>query len=64
MLSLHSSLRPGRLSTLIEQPNDQLQYVVADQLDSLRPAVKAGLQARTQTRTQIQGLYRKSVHSQ
>ena len=67
--SLHSDQdnqgpRPGRLSTLIERPNDQLQHVVADQLDSLRPAVNAGEHARTQTRTQTLGLYRKSVHSQ
>jgi len=48
----NQSLRLDRLSTLIERPNDQLQYAVADQLDSLRPAVKAGIQARTQTRTQ------------
>ena len=37
-------------------------HVVADKSDSLRPAVKAGMQARTQTRTQVLGLYKKSVH--
>ena len=37
---------------IIERPNDQLQHVVADQADSLRPTVKARTRTRTQTRTQ------------
>ena len=46
------SFQPGQLSTLIKQPNDQLQHIVADQLDSLRPAVNADKQTWTQTQTQ------------
>ena len=56
--AFNQNLRSGRLATLIKRPNDQLQHVVADQSDSLRPAVKAGMQARTQAL----GLYGKSVH--
>ena len=53
-LSTGPTFYPNRTT---ERPNDQLQHVAADQSDSLRPTVKAGMHARTQL-----GLYRKSVH--
>ena len=46
-----SELSTGPTFYLIERPNDQLQHVAADQSDSLRLAVRSGMQARTHVRT-------------